>query len=218
MARHRQCDRRAIVPDQAIRRGRRFIGDIVLAYETIAREAHAEAQVGCPSSCPSCGARFSASSRLRSRARTRTATNGKTRAPRYCGGSTIPDPYRPQAEAPKMSSNKSRFPTVNAGRTRCAQIPMRGESTESEHRGLPALVPQPGEAQPDGWLARVIRILFGWKAAATRADLEHVLTAEQPASGFSPEEAAHAQEYPHAARMPDRARHGAARRYRRSAA
>ena len=34
-----------------------------------------------------------------------------------------------------------------------------------------------------------MRILFGWKAAATRADLELVLTAEQPASGFSPEEA-----------------------------
>lgn len=33
------------------------------------------------------------------------------------------------------------------------------------------------------------RILFGWKAAATRADLELVLTAEQPAVGFSPEEA-----------------------------
>ncbi len=44
---------------------------------------------------------------------------------------------------------------------------------------------------PDGWLNRVMRILFGWKAASTRADLELVLTAEQqPQSGFSPEEAA----------------------------
>ena len=34
-----------------------------------------------------------------------------------------------------------------------------------------------------------MRILFGWKAASTRADLELVLTAEQPQSGFSPEEA-----------------------------
>src|SRR6202012_3302757 len=35
------------------------------------------------------------------------------------------------------------------------------------------------------------RILFGWKAASTRADLELVLAAEQqPQSGFSPEEAA----------------------------
>jgi CBS domain containing-hemolysin-like protein len=51
-------------------------------------------------------------------------------------------------------------------------------------------VPHSGEPLPEGWLARVMRILFGWKAAATRADLELVLTAEQPASGFSPEEAA----------------------------
>jgi CBS domain containing-hemolysin-like protein len=42
----------------------------------------------------------------------------------------------------------------------------------------------------EGWLARVMRILFGWRAAATRADLELVLTAEQPESGFSPAEAA----------------------------
>ncbi len=35
-----------------------------------------------------------------------------------------------------------------------------------------------------------MRILFGWRAAATRADLELVLTAEQPESGFSPAEAA----------------------------
>jgi len=51
------------------------------------------------------------------------------------------------------------------------------------------VMPQPSE-QPDGWLMRVMRILFGWKAASTRADLELVLTAEQPQSGFSPEEAA----------------------------
>ncbi len=46
------------------------------------------------------------------------------------------------------------------------------------------------ELQQEGWLTRVMRILFGWKAAATRADLEQVLTAEQPESGFSPAEAA----------------------------
>ncbi len=51
------------------------------------------------------------------------------------------------------------------------------------------VVPQSGE-HPEGWLTRVMRILFGWKAASTRADLELVLTAEQPQSGFSPEEAA----------------------------
>jgi CBS domain containing-hemolysin-like protein len=70
-----------------------------------------------------------------------------------------------------------------------SQTPTRSDPTDSEHRGLPMVVAQPDEPQ-EGWLTRVMRILFGWKAAATRADLEHVLTAEQPQSGFSPEEAA----------------------------
>ncbi len=51
------------------------------------------------------------------------------------------------------------------------------------------VLPETGELH-EGWLARIMRILFGWKAAATRADLELVLTAEQPESGFSPAEAA----------------------------
>ena len=71
-----------------------------------------------------------------------------------------------------------------------AQHPTRSEPADSEHRGLPPVVPRAEQAQPEGRLARVARILFGWKAAATRADLEHVLAAEQSASGFSPEEAA----------------------------
>jgi hemolysin (HlyC) family protein len=70
-----------------------------------------------------------------------------------------------------------------------SQTPTRSDPPDGEHRGLPMVVAQPDEPQ-EGWLTRVMRILFGWKAAATRADLEHVLTAEQPQSGFSPEEAA----------------------------
>jgi CBS domain containing-hemolysin-like protein len=70
-----------------------------------------------------------------------------------------------------------------------SQTPTRSDPPDGEHRGLPMVVTQPDEPQ-EGWLTRVMRILFGWKAAATRADLEHVLTAEQPQSGFSPEEAA----------------------------
>jgi CBS domain containing-hemolysin-like protein len=71
------------------------------------------------------------------------------------------------------------------------QYPARNETTERDHHGLPPDAPNGSDALPEGWLARVMRILFGWKAAATRADLELVLTAEQPAaSGFSPEEAA----------------------------
>jgi CBS domain containing-hemolysin-like protein len=69
------------------------------------------------------------------------------------------------------------------------QAPKRSEPNEAEHAGLPMVVPQTAELN-EGWLARVTRILFGWRAAATRADLEQVLTAEQPESGFSPAEAA----------------------------
>jgi CBS domain containing-hemolysin-like protein len=65
----------------------------------------------------------------------------------------------------------------------------RNEPRDGEHRGLPMVVPQPAELR-EGWLARIARILFGWRSAATRADLELVLTAEQPESGFSPAEAA----------------------------
>jgi CBS domain containing-hemolysin-like protein len=70
-----------------------------------------------------------------------------------------------------------------------AQSRPQPESTDREHHGLPMLAPESSE-QPEGWLTRVMRILFGWKAASTRADLELVLTTEQPQSGFSPEEAA----------------------------
>jgi CBS domain containing-hemolysin-like protein len=70
-----------------------------------------------------------------------------------------------------------------------SQSPTRNDPDETEHRGLPMVLPEPGEPH-DGWLARVMRILFGWKAAATRADLELVLTTEQPESGFSAVEAA----------------------------
>ncbi|MGB6535166.1 MAG: hemolysin family protein [Xanthobacteraceae bacterium] len=71
-----------------------------------------------------------------------------------------------------------------------AQYPTHSEPGGSEHRNLPVPVPTPDDGVPEGWLARVARILFGWKAAATRADLELVLAAQQPASGFSPEESA----------------------------
>ena len=71
-----------------------------------------------------------------------------------------------------------------------SQSPTRSEATDNEQRNLPMVVPDHGDTATHGWLSRVMRILFGWKAAATRADLELVLTAEKPESGFSPEEAA----------------------------
>ncbi len=60
--------------------------------------------------------------------------------------------------------------------------------TENEHRAIAPVSPDPG-VHPEGWLTRTMRALFGWRAPSTRANLEQVLTAEQPQSGFSPEEA-----------------------------
>jgi CBS domain containing-hemolysin-like protein len=53
---------------------------------------------------------------------------------------------------------------------------------------LPVPVPQP-RTNGEGWLARMLRALFGWKAGSIRADLKDVLDAMTPGeSGFSPEE------------------------------
>ena len=69
------------------------------------------------------------------------------------------------------------------------QSPTRNEPSEASIAVCPWSCRSPARLH-EGWLTRVMRILFGWKAAATRADLELVLTAEQPESGFSPAEAA----------------------------
>ncbi len=70
-----------------------------------------------------------------------------------------------------------------------SEAPARGEPSDSEHRGLPALVPTAGNDHAAGLLSRIMHILFGWKSATTRANLEQVLAAPPAASGFSPEEA-----------------------------
>ena len=49
-----------------------------------------------------------------------------------------------------------------------SEAPIRGEPSESEHRGLPALVPATADAESPGWLSRIMHILFGWKATSTR--------------------------------------------------
>jgi len=71
-----------------------------------------------------------------------------------------------------------------------SQSPIRTEQNETERGGLPMVLPENGGDLREGWLSRVMRILFGWRAQATRAELELVLTAEQAESGFSPTEAA----------------------------
>ena len=70
------------------------------------------------------------------------------------------------------------------------QSPIPNEPSEPQRAGLPMVLPEPGSDPREGWMSRVMRILFGWRASsATRADLELVLTADQPESGFSPTEA-----------------------------
>jgi CBS domain containing-hemolysin-like protein len=70
-----------------------------------------------------------------------------------------------------------------------AEPPPRREPTEVARHSLPVVVPAHAD-QPESWLARVTRVLFGWRAPSPRADLELVLTAEPAQSDFSPEEAA----------------------------
>jgi CBS domain containing-hemolysin-like protein len=58
--------------------------------------------------------------------------------------------------------------------------------------GEPANLPVPSASareSGEGWLTRVVRALFGWRAGSIRQDLEVVLEAGTPAeTGFSPEE------------------------------
>ncbi len=66
---------------------------------------------------------------------------------------------------------------------------VRTEPRDGERHALPVVVPAPAE-QPESWLTRLTRMLFGWRAPSPRADLELVLTAEPGQSDFSPAEAA----------------------------
>jgi CBS domain containing-hemolysin-like protein len=59
-------------------------------------------------------------------------------------------------------------------------------------RNLPVPLHRPGETMPaesEGWMARVMRVVFGWKAASMRQDLEEVLeSGPETHTGFSPAE------------------------------
>ena len=61
-------------------------------------------------------------------------------------------------------------------------------SAPFDARHLPVPL-KPGRENGDGWLARLMRVLFGMKPSTIRADLKDVLDAMTPGeSGFSPEE------------------------------
>jgi CBS domain containing-hemolysin-like protein len=99
--------------------------------------------------------------------------------------------------APEMAAEVERGPLpgleirwpIPTPNTIMIEPPTRSERAEDEHPSLPMVVPEQSE-QAEGWLTRAMRILFGWKAPSPRADLELVLTTEQPQSDFSPEETA----------------------------
>jgi CBS domain containing-hemolysin-like protein len=73
--------------------------------------------------------------------------------------------------------------------------PAAGQAASSQSAGAPfeprhLPVPVPQSREPgEGWFARVMRTLFGWKPNTFRADLKDVLDAMTPGeSGFSPDE------------------------------
>jgi len=66
-----------------------------------------------------------------------------------------------------------------------------GPSDASPTRNLPVpIAPQPElqRAGTDSWLARLLRMMFGWKASSTRAGLKSLLEDGAGETGFSPTE------------------------------
>src|SRR5438132_1722235 len=60
-------------------------------------------------------------------------------------------------------------------------------------RNLPVPVPRPrpvAREGGEGWLARTLRAIFGWKSSSIRADLKDVLEGDAGESDFSPKESA----------------------------
>jgi CBS domain containing-hemolysin-like protein len=69
--------------------------------------------------------------------------------------------------------------------------PPQPAAPATETRNLPVPVLRPSEiarGNGEGWFARALRMIFGWKASTIRADLKDVLEAGAGAHGFSPEE------------------------------
>ena len=215
MARHRQADQRAVVsgaPTAAGRGAAPCLGDIVIAYETLAREARRRGQaVRCIISPISRCMDFCTSSA--------TITKSTPRPKRWkrleseiLARLGVPDPYATRdidrwltlTAMPDhdTSDSKSERRRSRASRATC-RCRCRRRRARTARAGSRASA----------------RALFGWKHGSIRADLEDVLDADAPGeSGFSPEESRDAQEHPGAARAPGRRRHGAARRHRRRAA
>jgi CBS domain containing-hemolysin-like protein len=67
--------------------------------------------------------------------------------------------------------------------------PAEPAGAATDQRNLPVPVAQPADGRGDGFFARLVRTLLGWRTGPTRADIEVVLEAAGPgAAGVSPEE------------------------------
>src|SRR6266850_5591015 len=72
-------------------------------------------------------------------------------------------------------------------------VPSDPPQPAGEARNLPVVIPRPSEvarAGGDGWFARALRAMFGWKSGSIRSDLKDVLDAGAGETGFSPKESA----------------------------
>ncbi|HKA80133.1 MAG TPA: hemolysin family protein [Xanthobacteraceae bacterium] len=70
-------------------------------------------------------------------------------------------------------------------------VPSDPTATSSSSRNLPVPISRPSQAARDngeGWLARALRAIFGWKPSTIRADLKDVLETPASETGFSPTE------------------------------
>src|SRR5262245_37404889 len=70
-------------------------------------------------------------------------------------------------------------------------IPNDPSAAAGSSRNLPVPVSRPSQATRDsgeGWLARALRAIFGWKPSTIRADLRDVLETSAGETGFSPTE------------------------------
>jgi len=72
-------------------------------------------------------------------------------------------------------------------------VPSDPPPPAGEARNLPVVIPRPSEVargSGEGWFARALRAVFGWKSGSIRSDLKDVLDAGAGETGFSPKESA----------------------------
>ena len=173
----------------------RHLGDIVLAYETVAREARRKASRSTITSpIWRCMAFCTFWATITNR--TAQAEAMERRERRILARLGVPDPYadaripaKPDADRHVADKDMRQDRTMAE-----SEAPRTSETADppAEIRNLPVPVPanEPRDAG-ERWLARILRAVFGWKTGSIRSDLKVVLEAGAPGdTGFSPEESA----------------------------